>query len=313
VDVSEDFELVLEGLGDGSSETLRRIKGALLGDLGLTVSEAQTALSALPNTLRRAATSAELDTWHTILTHAGAQVLIVRPKTERTEIARLTAAASGGDTHVLESSLDFTLHPLTPPVTSAAQPYLSCAEIDFSLELSPPPQLPDLKEDLVPPNAKPAEVPVAELAVPSAPPLPDNSAVSASPGEGESASANTPLTLAESSAPAAPEAVVSLSVNSTAVAPPPALKSPPPDTAAKKKTTPSGSPAEGSGHAPLGRQHVVGMAAPTVPPKENVPSPTIHTTLGTEAHEPIVTPELIMAVSVGAIVLALVNWLLVLP
>jgi hypothetical protein len=55
------------------------------------------------------------------------------------------------------------------------------------------------------------------------------------------------------------------------------------------------------------------MAAHRVPPKENVPSPTIHTTLGTEAHEPIVTPELIMAVSVGAIVLALVNWLLVLP
>jgi len=60
--VSENFALVLEGLGDGSGETLRRIKGALLGELGLSVSEAQTALGALPATLRRATTSAELDT-----------------------------------------------------------------------------------------------------------------------------------------------------------------------------------------------------------------------------------------------------------
>lgn len=315
--MTQNFELVLEGLGDGSGETLRKIKGALLGDLGLSIAEAQAILEALPHTLCCAATPEELRSWHTSLSRAGAQVAIVRPIAPESALgiepivaSDLFAAPSGetqaapqptGDTTVIESGLDFVLQPITdiPPQPSAPLP--PSTEVEFSLELSPPEQTLPLKEDLVPAENHPA---------PSEPSL----AVETAPTEATVSSSEAIATLRIESPPSSPEELTLVEAELPPVAPASesspaeAARLSPPSPADSGKSTGLGTGhTEHTAHIPLGRQK---RSEPS--PKNNVSTPINEAPLERQDSSPVLTPELIIVVSATTIALAVVNWLYVL-
>ncbi len=164
--VSENFELVLEGLSESTPDSLRRVKGTLLSDLGLTVAEAQAVLESLPFTLFSAPDEDSLQGLHDILAKAGAKVQIVRPQkgapaplNEAIDfflegaLAPTSAAPTPGETEVIETGLDFFVDPGLPvnqkEAAETSAPITESTPIDFSLELAAPPELPQLKDTVV--------------------------------------------------------------------------------------------------------------------------------------------------------------------
>lgn len=162
----EEFHLVLEGFAESSTDSLRRVKGTLLADLGLSVAEAQTILDSLPFTLFSAADEGALEELYMLLVGAGAKVHIVRPKgcppDQRDEAIdfHLESEPSEGEhpsspeeTELVETELDFFVDAApTPPTTEstpASWPSPEPLATDFSLELGAPPDLPPLKETVV--------------------------------------------------------------------------------------------------------------------------------------------------------------------
>jgi hypothetical protein len=79
------YELVFEGPVDDSLETMRKLRASLLADLGLTITEAQVALTTVPSTLKTAAVEDELKPLYSALKKAGGKVLIVKPVAEEIE------------------------------------------------------------------------------------------------------------------------------------------------------------------------------------------------------------------------------------
>jgi len=211
--VSHEFKLVLEGLADDSPDSLRKVKGALLADLGLTVPEAQRVLSSLPFTLFATSEETELIPWERLLHEAGARVTIVRPKKspsgESAEpfgadldftLAPIVAAPSisepSASTAIIESSLDFFVDGAAPLTPSQAAPQPppngapGAAEIEFSLELQPAVETAALKETLVvePPDLTPIPAPAPVEEFVAAPPRPVEEPRSAEPPPAQRAS-----------------------------------------------------------------------------------------------------------------------------
>lgn len=79
------YELVFEGPVDDSLETMRKLRASLLADLGLTITEAQVALTTVPSTLKTAAVEDELKPLYAALKKAGGKVMIVKPVEEEIE------------------------------------------------------------------------------------------------------------------------------------------------------------------------------------------------------------------------------------
>lgn len=75
----QSFQLVFEGAQDDSSDTLRRLKSALIADLNFSVAEAQEFLNNVPLTIKRAQSEPELSVAFKTLQSAGAKVLILHP------------------------------------------------------------------------------------------------------------------------------------------------------------------------------------------------------------------------------------------
>lgn len=73
-----EFELVFEGPADDSAETLRRLKGAFIADLELTIGEVQEILKNYPLTIKRAESSSDLQLYAKSLKNAGGKVTIVQ-------------------------------------------------------------------------------------------------------------------------------------------------------------------------------------------------------------------------------------------
>ncbi|MFM1847288.1 MAG: hypothetical protein RL417_762 [Pseudomonadota bacterium] len=191
---TEEFKLVLEGIAEDSPEALRRVKGALLGEIGLSVSEAQTVLQALPFTLFTSSNEAELDALHGVLSAAGATVTIVRPKgaEESDELDFQLDVPKDSpqrepstQSEPLGATLDFFVETAPPPINPAVSTPERFEEAargeELVLELLPAEDLPPLKESLVepepidfgePPISAAAEVTTPLAQQPAAPPPP---------------------------------------------------------------------------------------------------------------------------------------------
>ena len=72
-----DFQLVFEGLDDSSPQSLQRIKGILVGEMGLSIEDAQNALANHPLTIKRDNNEKLLSVYFENLKNAGAKVAAV--------------------------------------------------------------------------------------------------------------------------------------------------------------------------------------------------------------------------------------------
>ena len=120
---SKEFELVFEGPKDDSPETLTRIKGVMIGDCEMSISDVKEALENAPLTIFRSDNEKELKVHFSNIQAAGGKVLLVRPKEEEQtvpeppeaqptvqspkDIPELDLADESGD--VDEIALDFSL------------------------------------------------------------------------------------------------------------------------------------------------------------------------------------------------------------
>lgn len=76
------FELIFEGPRDTSSETLRRLKGAFISELEMSVEETTRILESAPISILSSVSEGELQVCYTILKAAGGKVLIVEQDEE---------------------------------------------------------------------------------------------------------------------------------------------------------------------------------------------------------------------------------------
>jgi hypothetical protein len=272
---AENFKLVLEGMIEDSPESLRKIKGALLGDLGLSAAEAQHALESIPCTLSSAPSEAALEAHHTKLHAAGAKVTIVRPVTDGStpiegELDFFLAPTAtpppphqdGSDLEIIETALDFCFE--DPLSLNAGRPQEihtpgeAARQNEVSFEIAPP-------EDVVQFQAVPNETGACTAVTASAPAVAQ------------------PLQPAVSSqATEAPEH-------------PPTEQVP----AQSNSVSFIGKVVESPHHIPIGRTM-------RCAPKASSKGATEAISLETDA--PILTPELITGLSVAVTLLALCNW-----
>ena len=71
------YELVFEGPGDQSPDTLRKLKGVMIADLELSIPEVQHILESAPLTIKRSDDQKKLSVYANALLSAGAKVLLV--------------------------------------------------------------------------------------------------------------------------------------------------------------------------------------------------------------------------------------------
>lgn len=80
---ASEFELIFEGVADPSPDAVRKIKGILISDLELSITEVQHILENHPLTIRRSLDENKLLPHYMSLKDAGAQVLLLRPKSQK--------------------------------------------------------------------------------------------------------------------------------------------------------------------------------------------------------------------------------------
>jgi len=193
------------------------------------------------------------------------------------------------NTAIIESGLDFTLQPEQARPLSPPAPVPTCSEIEFSLELCPPAPTLELKEDLVPATAE-----LIDDLVQSPQPLePRTRHTEAPSSHGHGVDADPPTNVV----PTAPDNAE------------PGLASGPVEG---KKSPPHGVAVETPSHVPLGRL-TVEAPDPKQPPQDVRPASPDTATIGARTHDVILTPELVITIALGTIVLALINWLFILP
>ena len=78
----KNYELVLEGLENDNPQTLQKVKGILIGNLELSISEVQKILESYPLTIKRSESETELAVHLNQLKSAGAKVLLIKPQSE---------------------------------------------------------------------------------------------------------------------------------------------------------------------------------------------------------------------------------------
>lgn len=121
---AEQFELIFEGPGDSSPDTLRKLRAAFIAELEFSIDETIKALGAFPVTLKRADSAAGLDRFHAALQRAGAKVLVVQIKDPPAEA---TPTPQSAPDPLLALEL-WEPEPVTDAANPAAQPPTPHAE-----------------------------------------------------------------------------------------------------------------------------------------------------------------------------------------
>ncbi len=117
-DNESQYELVFEGPGDGSPDTLRKLKGAMVADLEMSVAEVQHILESYPLTIKRSESSHDLTIACQLLKNAGGAAYIVQPKSVSVPVS--------------ESTEEFQLEIDLDEVQKASEPKEKVFELDMN-------------------------------------------------------------------------------------------------------------------------------------------------------------------------------------